>query len=132
MTQVLAPLVSPGTREEGSPGQARALRNPSTPSVRDPTEALLTWEAPLYGCPKWGKDIVAVPGLASSSLAEFPSQPRGSATLAVRSSPFLTRLRVPSAGSSARLAQLEAEPRAARVPSPGLRKAPRRPVGSRR
>lgn len=37
---------------------------------------------------------------------------------------FLTRSPVPSAGSSAGVAWLEAEPKAARLPSPALQKAP--------
>lgn len=45
---------------------------------------------------------------------------------------FLTRLRVPSAGSSARSARLEAEPRAASLPSPALQKALHRPAWSGR
>lgn len=45
---------------------------------------------------------------------------------------FLTRLQLPSAGSSARSARLEAEPRAALLPSPALQKALHRPAWSGR
>lgn len=37
-----------------------------------PQKVLLTWEAPLYGCPKCEKDMVAVLGLSLFPY-EFPS-----------------------------------------------------------
>lgn len=51
----------------------RHTHPPSVPP--SPMEALLTWEAPPYGCPKCGKDMVAVPGPPSSPLASCRLSP---------------------------------------------------------
>lgn len=62
-------------RKEGAQRWARALGTPSPSLPPSPMEALLTWEAPLYGCPKCGKDMVAVPGPLPSSLASSRLSP---------------------------------------------------------
>lgn len=66
----------------GDSFERRALRGrrvhwaPPPPSLPPcPMEALLTWEALPYGCPKCGKDMVAVPGPSPSSLASSRLNP---------------------------------------------------------
>lgn len=118
-------------RKEGAQRWARALGTPSPSLPPSPMEALLTWEAPLYGCPKCGKDMVAVPGPLPSSLASS------------RLSPAILRLQlraasVPyaAAGAQRRLlrplgttgGRAEGSPAA----SPALQKAPLRPAWSGR
>lgn len=60
------------------------------------------------------------PWLACLFFSLFPPQPPRSCASSRALPQFLMRLRVPSVGSSARSALLEAEPRADRQPSPAL------------
>lgn len=67
---------SPRTQEEEDQRQAPGTRHSLHPVCPlSPIEAPLTWEALLYGCPKCGKDMVAVPGPPLSSLSSSRLSP---------------------------------------------------------
>lgn len=126
-------LTSPGTRVRGGRLRAGSCARRSLLPARPhpPRGRLLPGKRCHKGVQSAGRTwwlsvthlplLLRVPASASRFCASSRPRPR-----------FLTRLPVPSAGSSARLARLEAEPKAARLPSPALQKAPLRPAWSGR